>query len=161
MKSKLRLDPADVLKIERNVVIVTDTVETKKRITRRSSATSPPSTEEPESRRYGHSRYDDLTADVPTLYLVPFKGEMGTDIHRDIYEKVVEDILIHEPDVVVFVLDSAEYADLMIRSESEGVFDIEEYRSGHLAQERACRLPPGAVDQGFGWSELDAGPRMG
>ena len=129
LKSKLRLDPADVLKIERNVVIVTDTVETKKRITRRSSATSPPSTEEPESRRYGHSRYDDLTADVPTLYLVPFKGEMGTDIHRDIYEKVVEDILIHEPDVVVFVLDSAEYADLMIRSESEGVFDIEEYRS--------------------------------
>ena len=129
LKTKLRLNPDDVLKIERNVVIVIDTPVIKKRGIHRASAMSQPSPDEPEASRYGHSKYDDTADDVPTLYLVPFKGTMGTDIHRDIYEKVVEDILIHKPDVVVFVLDSAEYADLMLRGESEGVFDIEEYRS--------------------------------
>ncbi len=134
LKTKLRLNTSDVQKIERDVVIVTQTAETKKRTTRRSSATSRPSTDEPESRRYGHSKYDSLAADVPTLYLVPFKGAMGTDIHRDIYEKVVEDIRAHEPDVIVFVLDSSEYPDLMIPQvedprDSRGLLDIEEYRS--------------------------------
>jgi len=129
LKTKLRLNIDDVQKIERNVVIVIDTQVIKRRGIHRASATSKSSSDEPETRRYGRSKYDDPADDVPTLYLVPFKGTMGTDIHRDIYEKVVEDILIHEPDVVVFVLDSAEYADLMLRGESEGVFDIGEYRS--------------------------------
>ncbi len=129
LKTKLRLNADDVLKIERDVVIVIDIAVRKKREVRRSSETSKPSSEDTETRRYGHSEYDDTATDVPTLYLVPLKGTMGTDIHRDIYEKVVEDILIHKPDVVVFVLDSAEYADLMLRGESEGVFDIGEYRS--------------------------------
>jgi len=129
LRTKLRLNADDVLKIERDVVIVIDTAVVIKREGRRSSAVSRPSSDDPDARRYGRSKYDDPADDVPTLYLVPFKGTMGTDIHRDIYEKVVEDILSHEPDVVVFVLDSAEYSDLMLRDESEGVFDIAEYRS--------------------------------
>ncbi len=133
LKTKLRLNIDDVQKIERDVVIVIDTA-VKKREVRRSSSTSRPSSQDTEIRRYGQSKYDDTVTDVPTLYLVPFKGAMGTDIHRDIYEKVVEDILIHEPDVVVFVLDSSEYPDLMIPQvedprESRGLLDIEEYRS--------------------------------
>ena len=95
------------------------------------SATSRPA-KAPESRRYGHSRHDTLGTDVPTVYVVPLKGQMGTDIHRDIYEEVIEDIRIQDPDVLVFILDSSEYSNLMLPEvedprESRGVLLIDEY----------------------------------
>ena len=94
------------------------------------STTSRPA-EAPEARRYGHSRHEALGADVPTVYVVPIKGQMGTDIHPDIYEEVVEDIRARQPDVIIFVLDSSEYPDLLIPvedpRESRGVLIIDEY----------------------------------
>lgn len=83
---------------------------------------------------YGRSRYDSDAADVPTVYVVPMKGQMGTDIQSEIYEKVVQDILLHDPDVIVFILDSSEYPDLMIPQvedprESRGILAIEDYRT--------------------------------
>ncbi len=85
----------------------------------------------PEPRRYGHSRHEALGADVPTVYVVPVKGQMGTDIHPDIYEEVLEDINARQPDVIVFVLDSSEYPDLLIPQvedprESRGVLLIDD-----------------------------------
>ncbi|MGA1266076.1 MAG: hypothetical protein ACO32J_02715 [Phycisphaerales bacterium] len=48
----------------------------------------------------------------PKVYVVPFgldgKGQMGTDIHSSIYEKVVKDIREKNPDLIVISLDSAE-----------------------------------------------------
>jgi len=48
----------------------------------------------------------------PKVYVVPFglngKGQMGTDIHSSIYEKVVKDIRDKKPDLIVISLDSAE-----------------------------------------------------
>jgi hypothetical protein len=48
----------------------------------------------------------------PKIYVVPFgldgKGQMGTDIHSCIYEKVVKDIKAKKPDLVIISLDSAE-----------------------------------------------------
>ncbi len=134
LKTKLRLNADDVQKIERDVAITTTTAQVKSRKTRRTSATSRPSTADPETARYGQSKYDSLAANVPTVYLVPFKGAMGTDIHLDIYEKVVEDILAHDPDLVIFVMDSAEYRDIMIPdvddpAESRGVMDIPAYQA--------------------------------
>ncbi len=94
------------------------------------SATSRPA-QAPDSRRYGHSRHDTLGTDVPAVYVVPLKGQMGTDIHRDIYEEVIEDIRTQAPDVIIFILDSSEYSNLMIPQvedrESRGVLDIDEY----------------------------------
>ena len=83
---------------------------------------------------YGRSRYDSDADDVPTVYVVPMKGQMGTDIQSEIYEKVVQDILLHDPDVIVFILDSSEYPDLMIPQvedprESRGILAIEDYRT--------------------------------
>jgi hypothetical protein len=62
------------------------------------------------------------------------KGQMGTDINKTIYEKVVKDIREKKPDVLVFVLESAEYPDLMIPEadddpqKSPGLLLLEEYR---------------------------------
>jgi len=48
----------------------------------------------------------------PKIYVVPFgldgKGQMGTDIHSSIYEKVVKDIKAKKPDLIIISLDSAE-----------------------------------------------------
>lgn len=70
---------------------------------------------------------------VPVIYVVPIKGQMGTDIHPDIFKKVVEDIHEQNPDVVIFELDSSDYPDLLIPEaedsrETRGVFMMEEFR---------------------------------
>lgn len=48
----------------------------------------------------------------PKIYVVPFgldgKGQMGTDIHSSIYEKVVKDVKAKKPDLIIISLDSAE-----------------------------------------------------
>ena len=100
--------------------------------TDRSPETSRPA-EQSETSRYGHSRYDSDEADVPTVYVVPMNGQMGTDIHTEIYKEVVKDILLHTPDLIVFILDSSEYPDLMIPEvedprETRGLWAIDEYR---------------------------------
>ncbi len=85
LKTKLRLNMDDVAHIRRDVAIqVTTRSEPRQtRRTRRSSSTSRPA-EQPEAARYGRSRYDSDAADVPTVYIVPMKGQMGTDIHTEI-----------------------------------------------------------------------------
>lgn len=70
---------------------------------------------------------------LPRFYVVPMKGQMGTDIHRDLYEEVVADIKKQNPDVVVFELDSKDFPDLMIPEvedprESRGFLMVEEFR---------------------------------
>ena len=45
---------------------------------------------------------------VPVVYVVPMSGQMGTDIHPSIYDKVIEDALKVNPDVIVYQLKSAD-----------------------------------------------------
>ncbi len=45
---------------------------------------------------------------APVVYVIPFSGQMGTDIHPDIYKEIVEDANEVKPDLVVFRLDSAD-----------------------------------------------------
>ncbi len=131
LKTKLRLDPEHVSHIKRDVPVKTQ-VQQPQRRTKRLAATSRPA-DEPEPLRFGRSQTENTSLDVPALYMVPMKGQMGTDIHRSIYEKVVDDIREHNPDVVIFILDSSEYPDLMIPQvedprESRGILMIDEYR---------------------------------
>ena len=101
LKTKLRLNPDDVLKIERNVVIVIDTPVIKKRGIHRASAMSQPSPDEPEASRYGHSKYDDTADDGPTLYRLPFNGTIGTDSHPHTTGQVSADTLPPTPDIAM------------------------------------------------------------
>jgi len=46
--------------------------------------------------------------DVPVVYPVPMRGQMGTDIHPSAYEAIVEDAKKADPDLIVFMLESAD-----------------------------------------------------
>jgi hypothetical protein len=45
---------------------------------------------------------------APVVSVIPFTGQMGTDIHPEIYKEIVEDVNEVKPDMVVFRLDSAD-----------------------------------------------------
>ncbi len=127
MRSKRTFSREEIAHIERGVVV--------KRQPRREKRVVGSATTQPETRtaRFGRSLHTSDAKDVPTIYVVAMKGQMGTDIHPSIYEEVIEDIREHEPDVIVFELDSQDYPDLMIPEvedarESRGILLIAEYR---------------------------------
>lgn len=49
------------------------------------------------------------TTSVPKVYIVPMKGQMGTDIDKPIYDTIVKDIQKSKPDIIVMELDSADF----------------------------------------------------
>ncbi len=44
----------------------------------------------------------------PKVYVIPMKGQLGTDIIKDIYDDIVKDVRKSKPDILVFTLDSSE-----------------------------------------------------
>ena len=77
----------------------------------RSSSTNKPAAAA--TPNYGISRVTGDAANVPSLYVVPFKGQMGTDIRSSEYKKLVDDIRQAKPDVVVIQVHSGDTSDLM------------------------------------------------
>jgi len=69
---------------------------------------------------------------IPSIYFVPMKGQMGTDVHPTVYEDVVKDILARKPDVVVFVIDCADYNTIFYLDDEDptkaSIGKITEYR---------------------------------
>lgn len=67
---------------------------------------------------------------LPALYVVPLRGQMGTDIYWETYGPIIEDIQEKQPDVVIFKLQSSEkwqYEDDRARAETVPYFDMEDY----------------------------------
>ena len=74
----------------------------------------------------------DLLEQVPSVYVIPMTGQMGTDIHPSIYEDVIKDVQKTDPDIVIFRLKAADldknyYLPKEDRRE-RGMVLIEEYR---------------------------------
>ncbi|MBM4112322.1 MAG: hypothetical protein FJ253_02940 [Phycisphaerae bacterium] len=46
---------------------------------------------------------------APKVYTIPMRGQLGTDITLPIYKEVIEDAKKKKPDLIVFVLQSADY----------------------------------------------------
>lgn len=69
---------------------------------------------------------------VPEVYVIPLKGQMGTDIHPSIYEEIVEDVSKENPDIIVFELESADINKIDYLSDDDrreyGSRDIGQYR---------------------------------
>jgi hypothetical protein len=151
LRSKMRFPFSAIARIDRDVPVEADPVADVKR-------SSGPATEPAEEKtgRYGRARPDNNDLDLPTIYLVPMRGQMGTDIHRSIYEKVVEDIKLVKPDVVVYELNSKDFPDLMIPQVERGVPRAREHVAG-----RACRHPAGHVGQGLRRLQLHDRPVLG
>ena len=45
---------------------------------------------------------------IPTVYVVPLRGQLGTDIHSSIYGEIVKDVKAKKPDLILFTLESAD-----------------------------------------------------
>ena len=128
LRSTMRFPLSAIARIDRDVPVEADPVADVRRA--RGPATKPA---REQTGRYGRTRPDNNDLDLPSIYLVPMRGQMGTDIHKSIYEEVVEDIKRVKPDVVVFELDSKDFPDLMIPQvedprDSRGFLMFEEYR---------------------------------
>jgi hypothetical protein len=49
------------------------------------------------------------TTASPKVYVVPMKGQMGTDIDKSIYDEIAKDIRQTRPDILVMELDAADF----------------------------------------------------
>jgi hypothetical protein len=43
------------------------------------------------------------------IYFIPMRGQMGTDVHKSVYEKVLKDVKEKKPDLVVYTINCADY----------------------------------------------------
>jgi hypothetical protein len=82
---------------------------------------------------------------VPTVYVVPLEGQMGTDIHEDNIEDVIDDILEQSPlpNIVVLKIHSADtgtnYHLPTIDPKEFGMVELEAYRG--LVRNMHNKLP--------------------
>ena len=107
LQSKLTLARGDIERIDRDVPIEEPIEPEVKRSVARESATRKPDS----WSGYGRLRSDSDAENVPSFYMIPMKGQMGTDITASIYKELVADIREVDPDVIIIVMNSADYAD--------------------------------------------------
>ncbi len=130
LSSRVTFVRRDIARIQRDVAIEV-VLKTREPATRRRFATSRPDRDTVTQSRFGRVRPEDESLDLPGLYIIPMKGQLGTDIHPSIYEKVVEDIRAHQPDLLVFVMNCKDVDDLLIplnEATEQGLFLHHEYR---------------------------------
>jgi hypothetical protein len=82
-----------------------------------------------EHHGFGMGDADDTS--LPAIYVLSMKGQMGTDIHPDIYARIVDEIQRENPDLVVWVMRCADIDERLVplfdRAEA-GVTLFDEFR---------------------------------
>ena len=116
LQTKLTLARENIDRIDRDVPIE-DPIETKVKGPSRSKSAK---SQTGEWSGYGHFRADSDAENVPSFYIVPMKGQMGTDITASIYKELIPDIREQDPDVIIIVMNSADYADTFATAMGEG-----------------------------------------
>ena len=90
---------------------------------------------------------DGTNETIPVVYTVPFVGQMGTDIHEDLVEQIIEDAQSVQPDLIVFRINSADFGTNMhvptFDRKEVGKYKLEEYRD--MVQDLHTEL--GHIDQ--------------
>ncbi len=131
IRTKLTYLLEEIAKIDRDVPLA-DAPESGAPKPRRSSgSTSQQDKKKDDGPTYGAIRAASDNEDAPSFYIVPMKGQMGTDINTDVYEEMVDDIRAHHPDVVVIEMECRDTADMLISligKEETGLADFDEYR---------------------------------
>ena len=126
LRTKLTLALDDIAHIERDVTIEEVVkVGPAPRKTKSNASTASDRT------AWGRSRGPADDTRLPAFYIIPMKGQIGTDIHPSIYEEVAQDIREKKPDLLVFIMNCADADDLMIplnEKTEEGLFLHHEYR---------------------------------
>ncbi len=106
--AKMTFSMSEIDSIERDVALDVKVDQTVTKKTRRSSSDS---MDESDKRGFGRLRAASDAENVPSFYMVPMKGQMGTDITSSIYKELVPDILAQDPEVIIIVMNSADYSD--------------------------------------------------
>ncbi len=107
----LTISRTDIITIERDVEVeVTPVDETPKGLPGTIPTDKAPPEDETDTRvnrvreRKGQS--------AERLYIVPMRGQVGTDIRPEVYEDIVEDIKVKKPDTIVIVIESHDEKDV-------------------------------------------------
>ncbi|MCA9297355.1 MAG: hypothetical protein KC983_12580, partial [Phycisphaerales bacterium] len=78
----------------------------------------------------GEGDPNDLT--LPGVYVIPMKGQMGTDINENVYnDELIELIREADPALIIWELECADRDDLMLTQstqEEQSLMDLEQYR---------------------------------
>jgi hypothetical protein len=141
VKTKLTFDKDKVIKINRNVPVQTTPAAGETKPSPSSTPSSTPSAasttssgspkpKKPEGRHAFVARADSDDPNVPGFYIVPMKGQMGTDVNSELYKAVIEDIKRVKPDVVIIKLNCQDTEDVVYSTKTradEGLVDYDDY----------------------------------
>jgi hypothetical protein len=128
VKTKLTYDKEKILKVERDVPAEVSASSTNKPTT---STSSSKKKSEPE-KSFGSARLSSDSSDVPAIYVVPIRGQMGTDVVAEVYKDIKKDIEQNKPDVIVFKMDCKDTEDVLystLGKEEAGLADMDDFRS--------------------------------
>ena len=103
IRSKMTFARADVSRIDHDVEIPAAEAGGAS-VATTASTTSEDS--DPWARTFGTRRGASHDESLPSFYFVPMKGQMGTDVHTQVYMDMVDDIRLHNPDYLVFVMNT-------------------------------------------------------
>lgn len=76
---------------------------------------------------------------LPGVYVIPMRGQMGTDVHFEFYKETMDEIRRLKPDLLVFELDCSDAFEGILMNkdilealgefeEETGIFDLDQYR---------------------------------
>ncbi len=92
----------------------------------RKIATTSPDDEEEDEGTFGALAGASDDESLPSFYIIPMKGQVGTDINLEVYEMMIEDIRAVDPDYIVIKIECADigeglYAEAMLDPEEGGL----------------------------------------
>ena len=61
----------------------------------------------------------DILDRIPSVYVIPMEGQMGTDIHPAIYDDIIADVEKANPDIVIYRLESADIDNIHYRANDD------------------------------------------
>ena len=140
--TKLTLQKENVSKMDRNVAVAVEAED----VAEEEAFEREPDENFPKDQTYLHKLKNQYGASLahedpslPGVYVIPMRGQMGTDVHIEFYKKTMDEIRRLKPDLLVFELDCSDAYEgiLMIKDELEaldeweeetGIMDLEQYR---------------------------------
>lgn len=119
MKTKLTLSMDDIVKIDENVKLSssgeaaaeTPAASSSTATIGNTDAAKSKASEEPKTYGAAHVITDDPK--VPSFYIVPMRGQMGTDVRAEVYADVIKDIRETKPTYVILDISCSDTSDLM------------------------------------------------
>lgn len=131
LETTITLQRRDIVEIERDVAVESD--DQPRDVEDENGRDSGPiERSRPSGLEQGLAEGDADDESLPAFYIIPMRGQMGTDIRTDAYERVVQEIRREQPELVIWLLDCADVDELMISQsdQAEGGLTnlIDDYR---------------------------------